>query len=29
VRAKHAGRFYKQDFTVKAGDNRLVEVIMP
>jgi hypothetical protein len=29
VRAKHAGRVYKQDFAVKAGDNTLVEVIMP
>jgi hypothetical protein len=29
VRAKHAGRIYKQDFLVKAGDNTLVEVIMP
>jgi hypothetical protein len=29
VRAKHAGRFYKRDFAVKAGDNVLVEVIMP
>jgi hypothetical protein len=29
VRAKRAGRVYKQDFSVKAGDNTLVEVIMP
>jgi hypothetical protein len=29
VRAKHAGRFYKRDFAIKAGDNVLVEVIMP
>jgi hypothetical protein len=29
VRAKHAGRVYKHDFSVKAGDNTLVEVIMP
>ncbi|HEY7552943.1 MAG TPA: hypothetical protein VH913_25905 [Hyphomicrobiaceae bacterium] len=29
VRAKHAGRFYKRDFAVKAGDNALVEVVMP
>jgi hypothetical protein len=29
VRARHAGRVYKQDFSVKAGDNALVEVIMP
>jgi hypothetical protein len=29
VRAKHAGRFYKRDFALKAGDNVLVEVVMP
>ena len=29
VRAKHAGRSYKRDFAVKAGDNTLVEVVMP
>jgi hypothetical protein len=29
ARAKHAGRLYKRDFAVKAGDNVLVEVIMP
>jgi hypothetical protein len=29
VRAKYSGRIYKQDFAVKAGDNTLVEVIMP
>jgi hypothetical protein len=29
VRAKHAGRVYKRDFSVKAGDNALIEVIMP
>lgn len=29
VGAKHAGRLYKRDFTVKAGDNALVEVVMP
>jgi hypothetical protein len=29
VRAKHAGRLYKRDFAVKAGDNVLVEVVMP
>jgi hypothetical protein len=29
VRATHSGRVFKQDFTVKAGDNTLVEVIMP
>jgi hypothetical protein len=28
VRAQHAGRVYKQDFSVKAGENTLVEVIM-
>jgi hypothetical protein len=28
VRAKHAGRVYNRDFSVKAGDNTLVEVIM-
>jgi hypothetical protein len=29
ARAKHAGRLYKRDFAVKAGDNVLVEVIIP
>ncbi|MBO0765387.1 MAG: hypothetical protein J2P50_12470 [Hyphomicrobiaceae bacterium] len=29
VRAKHAGRSYSRDFAVKAGDNALVEVIIP
>jgi hypothetical protein len=29
VRAKNAGRVFKQDFAVKAGDNTLIEVIMP
>ncbi len=29
VSAKHAGRLYRRDFTVKAGDSRLVEVVMP
>jgi hypothetical protein len=29
VRAGHAGRFYKRDFAVKAGDDALVEVIIP
>jgi hypothetical protein len=29
VRAKHAGRFYQRDFTVKAGDSTLVEVVIP
>ena len=29
VRATHAGRDYKQDFSVKVGDNTLVEVIKP
>ena len=29
VRARHGGREYRQDFSVKAGDNTLVEVIMP
>jgi hypothetical protein len=29
ARAKHAGRQFKRDFAVKAGDNVLVEVIMP
>lgn len=29
VRAKHAGRFYRRDFAVKAGDRALVEVVMP
>jgi hypothetical protein len=29
ARAKHAGRLFKRDFAVKAGDNVLVEVIMP
>jgi len=29
VRAKHAGRQYRRDFAVKAGDNTLVEVVMP
>src|SRR5262245_8461648 len=29
AQAKHAGRLYKRDFAVKAGDNVLVEVIMP
>jgi hypothetical protein len=29
VRATHAGRAYKQEFSVKAGDNTLIEVIMP
>jgi len=29
ARAKHAGRLYKRDFAVKAGDSVLVEVIMP
>lgn len=29
VRARHAGRLYRRDFAVKAGDNVLVEVVMP
>jgi hypothetical protein len=29
VRATHAGRSYRRDFTVKAGDSTLVEVVMP
>lgn len=29
ARAKHAGRLFRRDFAVKAGDNVLVEVIMP
>ncbi len=29
ARATHAGRLFKRDFAVKAGDNVLVEVIMP
>jgi len=29
ARAQHAGRLYKRDFAVRAGDNVLVEVIMP
>jgi hypothetical protein len=29
VRANHAGRFYKRDFSVKAGDSTVVEVVMP
>jgi hypothetical protein len=29
VRAKHAGRLYKRDFSVKAGDTIVVEVVMP
>jgi hypothetical protein len=29
VSAKHAGRLYKRGFAVKAGDNALVEVVMP
>jgi hypothetical protein len=29
VRATHAGRVYRRDFAVKAGDNVLVEVVMP
>jgi hypothetical protein len=29
VRAKHAGRVYHRDFSVKAGDDIVVEVIMP
>lgn len=27
--ARHAGRLYKRDFAIKAGDNVLVEVIIP
>jgi hypothetical protein len=29
VSARHAGRFHRRDFTVKAGETRLVEVVMP
>jgi hypothetical protein len=29
VRAEHAGRAYRREFAVKAGDNFLVEVVMP
>jgi hypothetical protein len=29
VRAMHAGRSYRRDFAVKAGDSTLVEVVMP
>jgi hypothetical protein len=29
VRARHSGREYTRDFSIKAGDNTLVEVIMP
>ena len=29
ARARHAGRLYKRDFAVRAGDNVLVEVVMP
>jgi hypothetical protein len=29
VRAKHAGRLFRRDFAVKAGDSVLVEVVMP
>jgi hypothetical protein len=29
ARAKHAGRLFRRDFAVKAGDNVLVEVVMP
>jgi hypothetical protein len=29
VRAKHGGREYRREFSVKAGDNTLIEVIMP
>jgi hypothetical protein len=29
VRAKNAGRFYRRDFAVKAGDSTLVEVVIP
>ena len=29
VRATNAGRVYRRDFTVKAGDSTLVEVVMP
>ena len=29
VRAKHAGRLYKREFAVKAGDTVVVEVVMP
>jgi len=29
VSARHAGRLYRRDFTVKAGESRLVEVVMP
>jgi hypothetical protein len=29
VRAKHAGRLYRRDFAVKAGDTTLVELVMP
>jgi hypothetical protein len=29
VRAKHAGRVYRQDFAVKSGDDALVEVVIP
>jgi hypothetical protein len=29
ARARHAGRLYKRSFAVKAGDNAVVEVIMP
>ena len=29
VSARHGGRLYRRDFTVKAGDSTLVEVVMP
>jgi hypothetical protein len=29
VNAKHAGRVFRQDFAVKAGDTAQVEVVMP
>jgi hypothetical protein len=29
VSARHAGRLYRRDFAVKAGDSTLVEVVMP
>jgi hypothetical protein len=29
VSARHAGRLYKRNFAIKAGDNALVEVVMP
>ena len=29
VSAKHAGRQYRRDFTVKSGDVAMIEVVMP